>query len=56
MRMTTTVQKPQTAEKPRKKAYAPPRVRSEKMLVPDLFSPTGWPPDNCVPDPETGAC
>lgn len=42
--------KPADTEKKQKKAYAPPRVRSEKMLVPDLFTPS------CIPDPETGVC
>ncbi|MDC0709909.1 hypothetical protein POL68_15655 [Stigmatella sp. ncwal1] len=45
--MATTVQ-PVKAEK--KKAYAPPQVRSERILVPDLFTPS------CIIDPETGAC
>ena len=34
----------------KKKAYAPPQVRSERLLVPDLFMPS------CNVDPETGAC
>ncbi|SEL77824.1 hypothetical protein SAMN05444354_108206 [Stigmatella aurantiaca] len=45
--MATTVQ-PVTVDK--KKAYAPPQVRSERILVPDLFTPS------CIIDPETGAC
>lgn len=49
--MATQAQ-PVKAETPKKKkkAYAPPQVRSERLLVPDLFSPS------CVIDPETGAC
>lgn len=47
--MATTVQ-PVKAETPKKKAYAPPQVRSERLLVPDLFTPS------CVIDPETGTC
>ena len=44
-------QQPMTADtQKKKKAYAPPRVRSEKMLVPDLFTPS------CIPDPETNVC
>lgn len=35
----------------RKKTYTSPEVRSEKLLVPDLFQPSG-----CEPDPETGSC
>lgn len=46
--MVTTAQ-PDKAEK-KKKAYEPPRVRSERLLVPDLFTPS------CVIDPETGTC
>ncbi|XXF76758.1 hypothetical protein P2318_27425 [Myxococcaceae bacterium GXIMD 01537] len=48
--MSTMAQQPKAAEQQGKKPYAPPRVRSEKILVPDLFTPS------CVPDPETGAC
>lgn len=47
--MATTVQ-PLKPEPRKKKAYAPPQVRSERLLVPDLFTPS------CVIDPETGAC
>lgn len=45
--MATTAQ-PVKAEK-KKKAYTAPQVRSERILVPDLFTPS-----NCVPDPEFG--
>ncbi|SET34871.1 hypothetical protein [Stigmatella erecta] len=45
--MATPVQ-PVKADK--KKAYVPPQVRSERILVPDLFTPS------CIIDPETGAC
>jgi hypothetical protein len=49
--MTTMAPQPLPADsQKKKKAYAPPRVRSEKMLVPDLFTPS------CIPDPETGVC
>ncbi len=37
-------------EKKKKKAYAPPQVRTERLIVPDLFAMS------CVPDPETGTC
>jgi hypothetical protein len=47
--MANTAQ-PVNPEKKKKKAYAPPQVRSERLLVPDLFTPS------CVIDPETGAC
>jgi hypothetical protein len=47
--MATTAQPPK-AETQKKKPYAPPQVRSERILVPDLFTPS------CVIDPETGAC
>jgi hypothetical protein len=47
--MATTA-RPVKAETQKKKPYAPPRVRSERILVPDLFTPS------CVIDPETGAC
>jgi hypothetical protein len=43
--MTTTEQPAKAGKK--KKAYEPPRVRSERILVPDLFQPS-----NCIPDPE----
>ncbi|MDY7231932.1 hypothetical protein [Hyalangium rubrum] len=46
--MTTPAQ-PVKAEKKKKKVYSPPQVRSERILVPDLFTPS-----NCVPDPEFG--
>jgi hypothetical protein len=45
--MGTTPQ-PVTAKK--KKPYAPPQVRSERLLVPDLFQPS------CIIDPDTGGC
>jgi hypothetical protein len=48
--MATTAQPPQAPLPKQKKAYAPPRVRSERLLVPDLFTPS------CVIDPETGSC
>ncbi|MFP2925306.1 hypothetical protein ACLESO_08825 [Pyxidicoccus sp. 3LG] len=47
MKLTTAPKTPPAS----KKAYAPPRVRSEKLLVPDLFQPSG-----CEPNPETGEC
>jgi hypothetical protein len=47
--MATTAQ-PQKAEPQKKKAYVPPQVRTERLLVPDLFTPS------CVIDPETGTC
>jgi len=47
--MATTAQ-PVKAETKKKKAYVPPQVRSERLLVPDLFTPS------CVIDPETGSC
>jgi hypothetical protein len=37
-------------DKKKKKPYRPPQVRSERLVVADLFSPS------CVPDPETGTC
>ena len=37
-------------ETKKKKPYRPPQVRSERLVVADLFSPS------CVPDPETGVC
>lgn len=37
-------------KKKEKKPYRPPQVRSERLVVPDLFTPS------CVPDPETGVC
>lgn len=45
-----TTQQPVKAEKTKKKAYAPPLVRSEPLLVPDLFQPS------CIIDPDTGGC
>jgi hypothetical protein len=42
--MTTTEQTVKAGKK--KKAYEPPRVRSERILVPDLFQPS------CIVDPE----
>jgi hypothetical protein len=43
-----TPPQPQKAElQKKKKAYVPPQVRSERILVPDLFQPS-----NCIPDPE----
>ncbi len=46
-----TTQQPVPAEKTKKKkAYAPPQVRSEPLLVPDLFQPS------CIIDPDTGGC
>jgi hypothetical protein len=48
--MATTPQ-PKPAEPQRKKkAYVAPQVRSERILVPDLFMPS------CNVDPETGTC
>ena len=47
--MATTAQPPKPEIK-KKKPYAPPQVRSERILVPDLFTPS------CVIDPETGTC
>jgi hypothetical protein len=47
--MVTTAQ-PVKAENQKKKPYVPPQVRSERILVPDLFTPS------CVIDPETGSC
>jgi hypothetical protein len=41
---------PPQAEKKRKKPYAPPQVRSERILVPDLFTPS------CIIEPDTGEC
>ncbi|HLL02379.1 MAG TPA: hypothetical protein VK539_17490 [Myxococcaceae bacterium] len=48
--MATTAQPPKLETPKQKKPYAPPRVRSERILVPDLFTPS------CVIDPETGVC
>lgn len=48
--MATTAQPPKAETPKKKKAYAPPQVRSERILVPDLFTPS------CVIDPETGVC
>ncbi|WP_224364289.1 hypothetical protein [Hyalangium versicolor] len=45
-----TTEQPKKAEPQKKKAYAPPKVRSERLLVPDLFTPS------CIIDPETGEC
>jgi hypothetical protein len=42
--MKTTAQPAKAAKK--KKAYEPPQVRSERILVPDLFQPS------CFVDPE----
>ncbi len=47
--MATTPQ-PQKAEPQKKKPYVPPQVRSERLLVPDLFMPS------CNINPETGTC
>jgi hypothetical protein len=48
--MATTAQPPKPEIQKKKKPYAPPQVRSERILVPDLFTPS------CVIDPETGSC
>ncbi|HYH95752.1 hypothetical protein [Hyalangium sp.] len=45
--MTT---QPGSPERKKKKAYAPPQVRSERILVPDLFQPS------CIIDDITGEC
>jgi hypothetical protein len=41
--MVTTSQ-PVQAQTRKKKVYTPPQVRSERILVPDLFTPS------CIPD------
>jgi hypothetical protein len=48
--MATTAQPVKAETTKKKKAYVRPQVRSERLLVPDLFSPS------CVIDPETGSC
>jgi hypothetical protein len=47
--MVTTAQ-PVSPEPKKKKAYTPPQVRSERILVPDLFQPS------CIIDDVTGEC
>ena len=48
--MATTGQPPKPETQKKKQPYAPPQVRSERILVPDLFMPS------CEPDEETGTC
>lgn len=44
-----------TEAKKKKKPYRPPQVRSERLVVADLFTPTPG-GGGCIPDPETGVC
>jgi hypothetical protein len=48
--MVTTAQPGSPQPQKKKKAYAPPQVRSERILVPDLFQ------FSCIPDEVTGEC
>jgi len=48
--MATTAQPASPEHKKKKKAYVPPQVRSERILVPDLFQPS------CIIDDVTGEC
>jgi hypothetical protein len=48
--MATTAQPVKPEDKKKKKAYAPPQVRSERILVPDLFQ------FSCIIDDVTGEC
>lgn len=48
--MVTTAQPGSPQPLKKKKPYVPPQVRSERILVPDLFQPS------CIPDEVTGEC
>lgn len=48
--MVTTAQPGSPEPKKKKKAYVPPQVRSERILVPDLFQ------FSCIIDDVTGEC